>query len=225
MPSVKAKIEPTADTTTSVAPSALRIYGRNPRKGNVGAVAASLKAHGQYRPIVANIGTHTGRRYEVLAGNHTLKAFRQLAEKNPDDDRWNEILVHWVDVDDDQAARIVLADNRTAEKGRYDNKALAGLLADVSNDLTGLGYTAEDLDALAEVADDEIIIDPSDYIDEDDLDEPMNNRGAPVISYSIVFDNDKQKAVWVEFTTWLKRRSPDATMPERLVEYIEGVML
>lgn len=225
MAAIKTKVDPSPDTTSLVPPSALRIYGRNPRKGNVGAVAASLKAHGQYRPIVANIGTHTGRRYEVLAGNHTLKAFRQLAEKNPDDTRWNEILVHWVDVDDDQAARIVLADNRTAEKGRYDNSALSSLLADVADDLTGLGYTAEDLDALAEVKDDEIIIDPSDYIDEDELDEPMNNRGAPVIAYSIVFDNDKQKAVWMEFVNWLKRRNPDATMPERLVEYIEGVML
>lgn len=210
---------PQPETTTSVAPSVLRIYGRNPRKGNVGAVAASLKAHGQYRPIVANIGSHTGRRYEVLAGNHTLKAFRQLAEQNPGDERWNGILVHWVDVDEDQAAKIVLADNRTAEKGRYDNKELAGLLADVADDLTGLGYTADDLDALNSVAD-EVILDPGDLDD----DEPVDHRGQSVISYSIVFETDEQKKIWTDFANWLKRTDPDLTMPERLTAYIERVL-
>ena len=214
-------VTPEAETTTAVAPSVLRLYGRNPRKGNVGAVAASLKAHGQYKPICANLGTHTGRTNEVLAGNHTLKAFRYLAEKFPDDDRWNSILVHWVDVDDDQAARIVLADNRTAEKGRYDNKALAGLLAEVADDLTGLGYTAEDLDALNSVAD-EIVIDPDADLGEDD--DPVNNRGQMVISYVIVFTDEDQKRQWNEFLVWLKRTDPDATMPERLVGYMQSVM-
>lgn len=208
-----------AGKTTSAAPSVLRLYGRNPRKGNVGAVAASLKAHGQYRPICANIGTHTGRPREVLAGNHTVKAFRQLAEKFPDDPRWSSILVHWVDVDADQAARIVLADNRTAEKGRYDNRALADLLSDVAEDLTGLGYTADDLDALNSVADD-IVIDP----DMDD-DEPVDHRGQTVISYSLVFSDEGQKKQWLGFTDWMKRSMPDFTMPERLVSYIESVLV
>jgi hypothetical protein len=214
---------PEAETTTAVAPSVLRLYGRNPRKGNVGAVAASLKAHGQYKPIVANIGTHTGRTNEVLAGNHTLKAFRHLAEKFPDDPRWNSILVHWIDVDNDQAARIVLADNRTAEKGRYDNKVLADLLSVVAGDLTGLGYTAEDLDALNSVAD-EIVIDPDADLDSED-DDAVSMRGQSVISYGIVFTDEDQKRQWNDFIVWLKRREPDLTMPERLVGYIESVML
>jgi hypothetical protein len=213
----------TPETTSSVAPSALRIYGRNPRRGNVGAVAASLKAHGQYRPIVANIGTHTGRRFEVLAGNHTLKAFRQLAQRHPEDERWNAILVHWVDVDEDQAARIVLADNRTAEKGRYDNKELASLLSDVSDDLTGLGYTAEDLDALLSVPE-PVTVDIDDLSGDDDDEEPINNRGQSIISYSIVFDDEKQKKVWTDFIGWLKRKDPDSTMPQRLCDYIASVM-
>ena len=213
--------KPEVETTTSVAPSVLRLYGRNPRKGNVGAVAASLKAHGQYKPVVANIGTHTGRNNEILAGNHTVKAFRHLAEKFPDDERWNSILVHWIDVDNDQAARIVLADNRTAEKGRYDNKVLADLLADVADDLTGLGYTSDDLDALNSVAD-EIIIDPDADLDND---EAVSMRGQSVISYIVVFTDVDQKRRWNDFIVWLKRREPDLTMPERLTGYIESVML
>lgn len=211
-----------ADTTTAVPPSILRNYHRNPRKGNVDSVVASLKAHGQYRPITANIGTHTGRPNEVLAGNHTLKAFRKLAADQPDDARWNAILVHWVDVDEDQAKRIVLADNRTSEKGTYDNKALADLLADVSHDLTGLGYTAEDLDAIGSArlgADIEVDLGLDD--DEDEPAAESAGRGNPVVSYDIVFDTADQKLAWTEFVNWLRRTLPDLTPGERITHYIE----
>lgn len=218
--------------TTLVVPSTLKTYVRNPRKGNVGVIAASLKAHGQYRPIVVNIGTHTGRPMEVLAGNHTLRAFRDLAEKNPDDERWNEILVHWVDYDEDQAKRVVLADNRTSELGSYDNTELLGLIDDVKGDLAGIGYTNDDVDKLrmfahpvdpndealtdedADLADDE---DGEDY--DDDPDE--SGRGAPIIAYSIVFDNAKQKTAWMDFINWLRRSYPDLTAAERMVAYID----
>lgn len=205
------------DTTVALAPSELRTYGRNPRKGNVGAVAASLKAHGQFRPIVANIGSFTKRKLEVLAGNHTLKAFRQLAEAHPDDERWKAILVHLVDVDEDQAARIVLADNRTAQLGDYDTKALSDLLADVADDLTGLGYTAEDLDSLDPFAGrDELDID--DLMDDDDPSQDTG-RGKPIVSYAIAFDTEDQKRVWTEFLSWLRRTQPELTIAERITSY------
>ncbi|WP_457095140.1 ParB N-terminal domain-containing protein [Mycobacteroides abscessus] len=213
--------KPLAGQTGAFPPSKLRNYHRNPRKGNVDSVVASLKAHGQYRPITANIGTHTGRPNEVLAGNHTLKAFRKLAADQPDDARWNAILVHWVDVDEDQAKRIVLADNRTSEKGTYDNKALADLLSDVSHDLTGLGYTAEDLDAISATS---LGADIEVDLGLDDDDEPpaeSAGRGNPVISYDIVFDTDEQKLVWTDFVNWLRRTLPDLTPAERITRYIE----
>ncbi|SKT22705.1 ParB N-terminal domain-containing protein [Mycobacteroides abscessus] len=213
--------KPAAGSTVAVAPSSLRNYHRNPRKGNVDSVVASLKAHGQYRPITANIGTHTGRPNEVLAGNHTLKAFRKLAGDEPEDARWNAILVHWVDVDEDQAKRIVLADNRTSEKGTYDSKALADLLSDVSHDLTGLGYTAEDLDAISATS---LGTDVEVDLGLDADDEPpaeSAGRGNPVISYDIVFDSADQKIVWTEFVNWLRRTLPDLTPGERITQYIE----
>ena len=213
------KLEP--DTTVSLALSDLRLYQRNPRKGNVGAVAASLKAHGQYRPIVANIGTHTGRRLEVLKGNHTLKAFRSLAQREPDDERWSTILVHLVDVDDDQAKRIVLADNKTSEAGGYDNAVLADLLGDVRDSLDGFGatgFSVEDLDALTPTT---VDLGPEDYVDEDDLPSEESGRGAPVISYSIVFDDLEQKRQWTEFMSWLRREMPECTPGERIANYIE----
>ncbi|GGM77085.1 methyltransferase [Longimycelium tulufanense] len=119
--------------------AALAIYHRNPRRGNVAAIAASLTKLGQYRPIVVNNGTKTGRRNEILAGNHTYLAARQL--------EWATIAAVVIDVDDDTAARINLADNRTADLGGYDDRILLELLADLP-DLDGTGYDPGDLDAL-----------------------------------------------------------------------------
>ncbi|MCX5206110.1 ParB N-terminal domain-containing protein [Streptomyces sp. NBC_00237] len=66
-------------------------YHRNPRPGDLGAICSSLSTNGQYRPIVVNKGTLTGRANEVLAGKHTLKAARHLG--------WEQIAVTWLDVD------------------------------------------------------------------------------------------------------------------------------
>lgn len=143
---------PKAGTTTAVSPADLHTFHRNARQGDVGAIAASLKAHGQYKPITVNIGTHTGRPREVLAGNHTLMAFRELAEKDGGG-RWDGILVHWIDVDDDMANRIVVADNRTSELGGMDMAVLAGLLDDMDGNLDGLGFTEADVAAIHDLLD------------------------------------------------------------------------
>ncbi len=112
----------------------LKLYGKNPRRGNVAAIAESLAAHGQYRPIVVRQGTN-----EVLAGNHTLRAAWQLG--------WVEIAATFVAVDDETAARIVLVDNRASDLGTYDDGALAELLAGLPG-LEGTGYDQHDLDRL-----------------------------------------------------------------------------
>lgn len=137
-------------TTTAVAPKELHTYHLNPRRGDVSAIAASLRTHGQYKPITVNIGTFTGRRNEVLAGNHTLMAFRDLAESDPDG--FDRIKVHWVDVDDDTAARIVAVDNRTSELGTVDTDTLLELLEGLGDDLAGTGYDQDYLTMLNELA-------------------------------------------------------------------------
>lgn len=109
-------------------------YGKNPRKGNVAAIQESLRHNGQFKPIVVRQGT-----WEILAGNHTYRAALELG--------WTEIAATFVDVDDDSAARIVLADNRTSDLAEYDNSALADLLKTV-DDLEGTGFTEDDLQGL-----------------------------------------------------------------------------
>lgn len=120
--------------------SDLSTYHKNPRRGDVDAIAESLKARGQYRPIVVNIGAHASHDYEILAGNHTYLAAKKLG--------WKTIQATTVDVDDDQAAQIVLADNRLADLGGYDDETLSALLSDVSS-LDGLGWSQDDVDELA----------------------------------------------------------------------------
>jgi hypothetical protein len=124
--------------------SDVHLYHKNPRKGDPSVIASSLRVNGQYKPVVLNVGTHTGRPNEILAGNHTVIAMRDLAQESPDDERWHSVLVHSIDVDDDQAARIVAADNRTADLGKYDDEILVDLLAGLP-DLEGTGYSDDDL--------------------------------------------------------------------------------
>ncbi|MFD3511903.1 ParB/RepB/Spo0J family partition protein [Streptomyces sp. NPDC058657] len=114
-------------------------YHRNPRTGDLRTIAASLSANGQYRPIVVNRGTLTGRANEVLAGNHTLKAARHLG--------WEQIAVTWLDVDDDAAAKIVIVDNRSNDLAGYDTALLAEVLSELP-DLEGTGYDQEQVDDL-----------------------------------------------------------------------------
>lgn len=124
---------------------ALRPYHRNPRRGNVGKIAESLRARGQYRPIVVNRGTHTEYPNEILAGNHTWQAAKSL--------KWDTIQATFVDVDEDQAAQIVLADNRLADIGSYDVAALAEVIDSVSDPTVGTGYTDDDIaEILAAIA-------------------------------------------------------------------------
>jgi DNA modification methylase len=117
----------------------LSTFDGNPRKGNVEKIAASLERHGQYRPIVVNAGSETGRGREVLAGNHTLMAARSLG--------WSHVDACLVDVDDETAKSIVAADNKLADLGGYDDLALFSLL-DSLEDLGATGYKISELEAL-----------------------------------------------------------------------------
>lgn len=120
--------------TKAVPLASLRPYPANPRNGDVDLIRESVRAHGQYRAMVVN-----RRTMEVLAGNHLLHAM--LAEG------FTEGLAHFVDVDDEEAARIVLIDNRASDLARYDDGLLAQLLESLP-DLDGTGYDAQ---ALAEL--------------------------------------------------------------------------
>lgn len=98
---------------------------KNPRRGDVAAVARSYKRFGQRKPIVAR---RTGENEDgptgtVLAGNHQLAAAISLG--------WDSIAVVFVDDDEATAQAYALADNRTAELGGFDEVLLAEVLSEL----------------------------------------------------------------------------------------------
>lgn len=191
-------------TTADLAISSLKLYKDNPRKGDVAAIKESLNKLGQYRPVVVNKGSLTGRENEVLAGNHTVLGAKGLG--------WKSVKAVVVDVDEETAARIVLADNKTADLGCYDEGVLASLLVDLP-DLEGTGYTAAELDDLLAGVEDAA----------DDVDDTDSKQPEPIISYNLIFDDQHQQDVWFEFTKWLKRTYSDKdTVAERLTEYLKA---
>lgn len=125
------------------------LYPGNPRRGDIPAIAESLRAFGQLKPLVVQDSTGW-----IIAGNHTLLAARQLG--------WTEIAVARVNVDDATARRFLVADNRIPYLGGTDSKELAAVLAAISadgNNFAGTGYDETDvrdaLKALEELADDD----------------------------------------------------------------------
>ena len=117
--------------------STLSAHPENPRSGDVELIGESIRVNGFFGAIVAQ--RSTGR---ILAGNHRWKAAKSEGR--------NHVPVAWVDVDDEHALRILLADNRTNDVAGYDDSRLAGLLAELSETcgLEGTGYSAEDLEQL-----------------------------------------------------------------------------
>lgn len=123
--------------------STLNKFYKNPNIGDPEKTAESLKSNGQFRSIVVNRGTHTGRPNEILAGNHTYMGALKLG--------WKDILVGWVDVDNAKARAINLADNGARDGSTYDEQVLADLLSDhvqETGSLVGTTFTDEALDSL-----------------------------------------------------------------------------
>lgn len=115
-------------------------HPENPNEGDVGAIVESLDEHG----FVGAIVVQKSRR-RIIAGEHRWRsAMARNAETVPG---------FWLDVDDDEALRILLIDNETARKGRNDPGQLGRLLSELENSsrgLAGTGYDRDDLSALLE---------------------------------------------------------------------------
>ena len=118
----------------SVPINSLEAYPTNPRRGDIDSIALSLKAHGQYRPIVVQYGTNF-----ILAGNHTYKAAKKLG--------WKKIKITYIEVDETTARRIVLADNRLTDLAGYNEPLLKSLLQALP-ELDGTGFSASEVETL-----------------------------------------------------------------------------
>jgi site-specific DNA-methyltransferase (adenine-specific) len=110
----------------------------NPRRHpHLEELRASYRRWGQYRAIVVQAATGY-----IVAGNGLLDV---MTAEGAD-----EIAASVMELDDREAKALLLADNRLAELGAYDQDALARMLdeQDATGDLAGTGYSTADLDRL-----------------------------------------------------------------------------
>lgn len=130
-------------------------HPKNPRRGNDSAVAESIEHNGFFGAVLVQRSTG-----HVLAGNTRLRVARREGEET--------IPGFWLDVDDAEAERILLADNRMSDLAFYDDRALVELLEglhDSDDGLVGTGYTDDQLALMLDAQED--ILDDFDD-DEDD---------------------------------------------------------
>jgi ParB-like chromosome segregation protein Spo0J len=127
--------------------SALELHPDNARRGNLDRLIESVRVNGFYGAIVAQKSTR-----HILVGNHRYQAAVALGIE--------ELPVLWVDIDDAEARRMLLVDNRSNDLASYDDELLVELLklAEQETGLEGSGFNKDDLAMLEKLIDKNIEI-------------------------------------------------------------------
>lgn len=108
----------------------------------IDAIASSLKAFGQTKPLVVQKSS-----MNVLAGNGTLEAMRRLG--------WTEADCVVLAIADERAKLLALADNRTAELGEWNEQILTEILYEMDGNLQGVtGFSDSEISKLMQDLDD-----------------------------------------------------------------------
>lgn len=124
-----------------VDPTTLKPWDRNPKRHSAEAVAktvASIKRFGFGEPLLARRANR-----EVIAGHRRLKAALKM--------KLDLVPVRFMDLTEDEAHKLAVADNRHAEETKTDRGELASLLGDWKDngdDLEDLGFDRAELDKL-----------------------------------------------------------------------------
>lgn len=141
-------MEPLASTYETVKVDDLVTHPDNARKGNLDRIEESIRVNGFYGALIVQKGTK-----RIIAGNHRYLAAKNLGIK--------EVPVLWLDVSDDEARRILLADNRSNDLASYDDTMLAELLraAQDTTGLEGTGFDEVDLQDLLMALEPQISLD------------------------------------------------------------------
>jgi len=127
-----------------VDPSSLTPWNQNPRHNEaaIDEVAKSIERFGFASPIVAR--TADGR---VIAGHTRLAAALRLG--------LDDVPVRFLDIDEQLASALALADNKIGEIATWDDETLGQVLAELEQDgmdLGGLGWDEDELDRILEAA-------------------------------------------------------------------------
>jgi len=113
-------------------------HPENARKGDTARIEASLRAHGQYAPVVV----HEPTGY-IVKGNNTHRVLADVMGRA-------EIMATFISCSEAQARAILVADNRSSDDATYDETGLLALLEQTERDglLAATGYSQADLDDL-----------------------------------------------------------------------------
>lgn len=95
-------------------------HPENPREGDVDMISNMIQENGWHGVLVVQRSTGY-----ILVGNHRYRAGLQIG--------MDTFPVHYVDVDDAQALRILLADNRASDVATYDDEKLLRLVLQVGD--------------------------------------------------------------------------------------------
>lgn len=115
----------------------------NANVGDLESIQESIRVNGFYAPIIVQASSGY-----IIAGNHRYKAAVSLG--------YESVPVVYLDVDDEEAKRIMVADNRTTRLGHDDTEMLTKLLEDLGDSdigLMGTGYTHAELQSLMDSSD------------------------------------------------------------------------
>lgn len=145
------------------APGDLKPWTRNPRRNDeaVEPIMASIREFGFGAPIVARQATR-----EIIAGHTRWRAACQLGlERVP---------VRFLDITEEQAHRLALADNKLGEISKWDITELSNIFADLSaasiDSVKGLGFSKEEIDKL-------VTVEKTSFLDK--FDNPSNGATDP----------------------------------------------
>lgn len=123
----------------------IRNHPDNARKGDIAAIADSIREHGFYGRLYVQASTGY-----ILKGNHSYLAGVSLGMVR--------FPVEYLDVDDEEALAILAHDNVVSDKAGYHDEKLAALLSKIAlkrgergdKGLRGTGYTEGHLESLKE---------------------------------------------------------------------------
>ncbi len=119
--------------------SKLSAWAKNPRKNDaaVKRVADSIRKFGFANPILAR--RENG---EIIAGHTRFKAAQML--------KLQAVPVRYLDLSEEQAHLLAIADNKLGELAEWDDALLGNLLRDMTlGEAAIIGFDADELDKLA----------------------------------------------------------------------------
>ncbi len=160
-------------------------HPQNPRRGNVELIDESMEELGFYG--ACTVHRQTG---DIIAGNHR---YRTAVARGA-----TEVPVVWYDGTPENALRILLADNKTADGGEYDQDSLDAILRSLPT-LAGTGYGLDALAAEMDSAEPEVPV----AAIPDDAYEPMYAIQIPCA------DEEDQQALYELLTRAFAKRGED----------------